>query len=410
MKLFSQYKGLRRENYILFIGRIVTNLGSMIWPVMTLILNQKMGLTAANVALLMIIVGAVQMPLSLLGGKWADQYNKKNLIVLMDMISVIFYVICAILPLSWFSLILLFTAAGLQGMENPSYNALIADITKTEDRDRAYSLSYLGMNIGLVASPTIAGLLFTNYLWLSFLISGIAIGTSTILIFFFVKDITPVNEEHTEASKYQKNDDGASVWSILKKKKVLLLYMVVMALYFAGYNQYGYLMPIDLARVHGDSGAVIYGSVSSLNCIIVVAFTPLLTILLAKVSYTKKIIISIFLVLIGYIVFLAGLGFVPVYYLAITLFTWGEILSTITSGPYITERIPASHRGRVTSVTGVIQSIIQAIAMYLSGVLFDHFGSATAWCFVFATLFVAVLLSIIMSREDRKAYQELYVK
>lgn len=214
MKLFSQYKGLRRENYILFIGRIVTNLGSMIWPVMTLILNQKMGLTAANVALLMIIVGAVQMPLSLLGGKWADQYNKKNLIVLMDMISVIFYVICAILPLSWFSLILLFTAAGLQGMENPSYNALIADITKTVDRDRAYSLSYLGMNIGLVASPTIAGLLFTNYLWLSFLISGIAIGTSTILIFFFVKDITPVNEEHTEASKYQKNDDGASVWTI----------------------------------------------------------------------------------------------------------------------------------------------------------------------------------------------------
>ncbi len=31
MKLFEQYKGLKRENYILFFGKIVTNLGAMIW-------------------------------------------------------------------------------------------------------------------------------------------------------------------------------------------------------------------------------------------------------------------------------------------------------------------------------------------------------------------------------------------
>jgi hypothetical protein len=32
MKLLNQYRGLRREIYVLFFGRIVTNLGSMIWP------------------------------------------------------------------------------------------------------------------------------------------------------------------------------------------------------------------------------------------------------------------------------------------------------------------------------------------------------------------------------------------
>ena len=53
MNIFSQYKGLRKENYILFIGRIVTNLGSMVWPVLTLILNQKMGLKQYLVPYLM---------------------------------------------------------------------------------------------------------------------------------------------------------------------------------------------------------------------------------------------------------------------------------------------------------------------------------------------------------------------
>ena len=43
MHFFSQYRGLRRENYVLFFGRIVTNMGSMVWPMLTMILNQKLG-------------------------------------------------------------------------------------------------------------------------------------------------------------------------------------------------------------------------------------------------------------------------------------------------------------------------------------------------------------------------------
>ncbi len=36
MHFFSQYRGLRRENYVLFFGRIVTNMGSMVWPMLTI--------------------------------------------------------------------------------------------------------------------------------------------------------------------------------------------------------------------------------------------------------------------------------------------------------------------------------------------------------------------------------------
>ncbi|MCI8582241.1 MAG: hypothetical protein HFH13_03790 [Dorea sp.] len=41
MNLLSQYKGLRRENYILCFGCLVTSMGSMIQPMLTLILSQK---------------------------------------------------------------------------------------------------------------------------------------------------------------------------------------------------------------------------------------------------------------------------------------------------------------------------------------------------------------------------------
>ena len=57
MKIFTQYKGLKKENYILFFGRIVTNMGAMIWPLFTMILNKKLGLNATQTAFFIIVQG-----------------------------------------------------------------------------------------------------------------------------------------------------------------------------------------------------------------------------------------------------------------------------------------------------------------------------------------------------------------
>lgn len=407
--LITQYKGLRRENYILFLGRIVTNMGSMIWPVMTLILTQKLGLTAAQASIYTIVFGAVQLPLSLFAGKLADKYNKKRLIVFFDCISVAFYITCAFIPLNFVTVVILSLGSLFQNMEGPSYDTLIADITTTENREKAYSLSYLGANIGLVASPAIAGFLFKDYLWLSFLISGIAIGTSTILIGLFVKDISVV-EEHTEASAYQKAlDSDTSIWSILKDNRIILLYIVEMALFWCAYGQWGFLMPIDVAAVHGaDAGARIYGLMNSENCILVVLFTPVITQLFIKVFQTGKMVLGSVLVITGYLLFTFGLGHIPVYFLSIALFTFGEIFMTIACGPYTSERIPASHRGRINGVLNIMQSVLSGIAMFAIGNLYTYVGATAAWSLVFGMLGTAFIIGFAVVILDKKKYPKLY--
>ena len=200
MNIFSQYRNLRKENYILFFGRIVTSMGAMIWPMLTLILSRKMGMSAGLIGILMALGTAGMFPANILGGKIADKYEKKMNIVYCDLVSVTAYIVCALIPLSMISVVLMFLAAFCQTMEQPSYSALIADLTETKDRERAYSLSYLGGNLGFVLSPTIAGILLENHLPLCFLISGISIGCSTALIFFLIGKIVPVREESEEAS------------------------------------------------------------------------------------------------------------------------------------------------------------------------------------------------------------------
>ena len=409
MTLFNQYRGLRREIYILTFGRTVTNLGSMIWPVMTMILSQKLGLSAREISYYFVGSSLIMLPASIIGGKLADRFNKKRMIVFCDCVSIVCFLVSAAIPLG-IGTIFLFVIAGIfQSMEYPSYDALFADLSTTKDRERAYSLDYLGGNLGLVLSPTIAGLLFRNYLWLSFLISGVSIAISTVLIAVLVKDITPVEDTGEEAS-YQEKKDGASIFAILRENPLLILYLLCGTLYAGAYGQYNFIMPLDMAAVHGDAGAVIFGTVSSLNCITVVLFTPLITRLFAKMRDTGKMFMGRALVFAGYLVFLLLLGFIPGYYFAMLVFTWGEIFDVLSQGPYISSRIPASHRGRINGLMSVAYTIITGGVDLAVGQLYDRVGSGWTWSFVLVVTLVSGALALLLKRLDKKAYPKLYIE
>lgn len=407
MKLFNQYRGLRREIYVLFFGRIVTCLGSMIWPVMTMILSRKLGLSAAEISYFFVGSSVIALPANLLGGRLADRLNKKHIIVFCDGISILFYLTCAVIPLGIGTVILFVVAGIFQGMESPAYDALFADLSTTKDRERAFSLAYLGANLGLVLSPTIAGLLFQNYLWLSFLISGVSIGVSTVLIAFLIRDITPVEDTGEEAS-YQMKQEGVSVFRVLRQNPMLILYLLCGTLFSAAYGQYGFIMPLDMAAVHGDKGAVIFGTVSSLNCLTVVLFTPIITKLFAKMRDTGKLLTGRVLIFAGYLIFLLLLGVIPGYYLAMLVFTWGEIFDVLSSGPYVSTRVPASHRGRINGLMAVAYTGITGCVDLAVGQVYDRAGSRWTWVLILSVILVSAALAVILKALDKKAYPKLY--
>lgn len=405
--LIAQYRGLRKENYILFFGRIVTNLGAMVWPMLTLILNQKLGMNASSTAVIIVIAGLANLPANVIAGKMADRFNKKMIIVYCDLASIACLVMCGIMPLSKLSVIPMIASGIFQGMEDPAYNALLADITPTEKRESAYSLLYLGANIGLVLSPTLAGFLFRNYLWLSFFINAAAIGSSTLLIYFKLKNITPV-EETSESSEYQTSRENTGLFTILKENPVIILYLFLVGLYYAAYQQFGYLMPLDLGRVHGENGAMIFGTVNSVNCVIVVVFTPLITKLFQRISETGKTLIGDILQIAGYAVFAMMLGHIPAYYVAMLLFTWGEIFATIAIGPFLSKRIPSSHRGRINGLEAMMTMAFTSIGELMIGRLFDQYGSGAAWGLTQGIGAVTVVLCILLMFADKKHYPKLY--
>ena len=405
--IFSQYKGLRKELYILLIGRVMTNMGSMIWPMFTLILNQKLGLNATVIAACVIIYSMVSLPISLIGGKLADRLNKKNIIVVCDLVSIASFIYCSIVPVTLSSIIVFSVASLFQTVEWPSYDALVADFSTSKDREKAYSLSYLGANLGLVLSPTLAGFLFNNHLNLAFLINGIAIALSTVLIFFRIKDVHREKDDGV-ASEYEADlDSKTSAVSFILRNRVVLLFILASALANGVYAMYNYLMPLDMGMTYAERGSVLFGSMTSVNCIVVVTCTALITRFFSKVRESGKMLIGEGLILAGYLIFLLFIRQPWLCFVAITVFTFGEIFNTISSSPFLTRRIPASHRGRILAVMNVVCGLSSSGIQLLVGMLYDRSGSTTAWSSVIAIGLAEIVILAVMAVFDRKDYPDL---
>ena len=405
--MFSQYKGLRKELYILFIGRIMTNMGAMIWPMFTLILNRKLGLNATVIAACMVIFSLVNLPVSLIGGKLADKLNKKNIIVVCDLVSIASFIYCVIVPVTITSIAIFAVASLFQTIEWPSYDALVADFSTSKDRERAYSLSYLGTNLGLVLSPTLAGFLFENHLDLAFLINGISIALSTILIFFRIRDVHRETDD-SPASGYEADlDSKVSALSYIGHSRVVLLFIIAAALSNGVYSMYSYLMPLDMGITYAERGSVLFGSMSSTNCIVVVTCTALITRLFRKIRESGKMLIGEGLILAGYLLFLLFIRQPIMCFVAITVFTFGEIFNTLSSSPFLTRRIPASHRGRIIAVMNVVCGLSSSAIQLAVGWIYDKAGSPTAWTTVIGIGIAEILIVAVMAVFDRKDYPGL---
>lgn len=405
MQLFSEYRGLRKEMYVLFFGRVVTVMGSLIWPMLTLILSHKLHMSASEIATLMLLMTIIQLPTTMIGGKLADHFNKRNIIVFCDLITVICYVICGFIDINIWLIVLFFIGGLFANFEGPSYDALVADLSSSKDRERAYSLNYLGSNIGVVVAPTLGGFLFNNHLNLSFIISGLATLSSTILIYLFIKDVSCKEEMNSE---YETNEFNQSSWQVLKQRKIILLYFFVIGIMMFVYSQFNYLMPLNLEALYRSKGALYFGTLTSLNGLTVIIFTPLFTKILRKITDVDKIMLGECFITFSFCIFIFVQGNMIIYYLMMIIFTWGEIVCTLGQMPYLTRRIPSSHRGRIAGMMMVFKTLFQGISQKGMGVIIDNYTFPIAWLFIVVIGIISLIMIFILQKWDRRNYPTFY--
>lgn len=415
-QLITQYGGMKREIYILFIGKLVTAMGSFVWPMLTFFLTTKLGLTDGQSTMIIATASILSFPAALLGGKLADRFSRKKIIILFDCITVSLYLLAAMVPVSLWTALLLFLAGLFQTIESPAYDALNADYSTSAQREKAYSLSYLGFNLGFIVGASLSGILFENHLQLAFCLNGVAIFISTVLIIFFVHTKNAISEDAgTVAESYNEYEQPVQsdipVLRVLLQRPVLIGMLLVGCFASMPSTLVGILLPLQLKDALGEAGATLYGYLSSLNGFVVIVCTPLLTVLLKRLTEIPKTILGLLLFVAGTAFFSTGTA-VAMMFVGMFVFTLGEVVSVLGINPYASRRIPASHRGRVGGITSVIHSIFSSATQYLISFLLILTSSnyKTLWIVFIVCGLVSAGLYALLYVPDKRTFPKLYGK
>ncbi|MEA1975455.1 MAG: MFS transporter [Bacillota bacterium] len=377
--IFKIYHGLPKEIYVVAISRFINSTGLFIFPMLTLLLTKKIGLSEAETGFWIALSGIISIPVSIIGGKLTDIIGRKKLIIYPNIIATILFTFCGFIEPSMLMVYLIFSGGTILHSSRPAFDSLIADLTTPKNRNASFSLSYLGNNLGFAIGPFIGGLLFNNHLRLFFLLDAFTTLLSTIIITIFIKETLFKTEEIIEEG-LEKSVKGSAI-KVLLKRPVLLIFAILSLGYHFTYSQWSFLMPMHLESLFTNEGAKLFGMLASFNGIIVIIFTPIITSLFSKLNNLRNAVIGGLLYTIGF----GLLGFFETkssFVLSAFIFTLGEIILVISVMPFIANHTPASHRGRINSLLSVIMGAGYFLGPIIVGNLLKTISYTSAWKFV----------------------------
>jgi MFS family permease len=401
LNYFRVYTGLPREIYIFFIAKVITCMGMFIMPLWALILTQKIGLTKPQAGLMTTLFAITQAPCLLFGGKLIDRIGRKKVIFFAQTIGTMIYIACAVIPMNMLTAILIIIASDFYTVASPALDALMADVTNPENRKASFSLIYFGLNLGYTISPLLGGLLFQHYLPLLFALDAVTTMISNSLIMIYVKE-PEFNKKDKVLPEINKEDqEKISVLKVLWNTRVLLYFMLIMFIYQFCYSQWSFMLPLQMADLFLSNGARNYSFLVAINAATVITFTPLATVATQKFRSLTIMAIGGLCYCISFFIF--GLIIhMPLFLPVVFVMTIGEILITVNINTFMADQTPSSHRGRVNSLSSIIQGACYVIAPLIMSNVIVMTNYLTAWWIIAAFMLSGTLSMFALDKKSSR--------
>jgi MFS family permease len=403
---FQLYRGLPKEIYLLFAARIVNTVGSFVMPLIALILTDKIGMTLADAGSFSTLVCLTQVPCVILGGKLIDKIGRKPMILLFNTLGALFYMACAFTGTTRLTAVLILIACDCYVFAWPAFDAITADVTTGEARKRAFSLLYLGVNLGYAVGPVLGGLLFENHLPLLFFIDGLTTLLSTTLIFFLPETKNRALPAEANGTEEDGITETSNTLHVLRQVPVLTLFLFITLFYSFTYVQYGFTLPLQMDAFFQSHGPRLYSTLVTVNAVVVIVLTPLVTRLSVRFRALRAVAFGGLLFCLSFLLFAVSRG-MAAFYAAIVLFTLGEIVTTISTGVFIADSTPPTHRGRINSVANLIRGAGNALGPIVMGHVLEQTNYFSAWMIIAGLMGLGFLFMLVLdlsAKRETKVY------
>lgn len=287
------------------------------------------------------------------------------------------------------------------GAVRPAINSMIADILPPHKRQLGYSLSYLGINVGVAIGPIVAGFLFNHSLPLLFIGDAITSFIAVSLVIIHVDEVNSLASEVAVTSE-EKDEPGNLLEVILKRPKIIIL-LLISIIYSAVYIQHRFSLPIMLDNIFLARGPEKFGLLMSVNALTVLILTMWVTHITKRFTHLTNMVIAGVLYGIGF----GMIGHISTFYMfmiSTILWTLGEILMATNFGVYIANHSPRNYRARFSALTGLNKAIGGALGTSLMGIYIGLNGINAVWNLTFVLSCTAAILMFLLSLYSSRKY------
>jgi MFS family permease len=397
--LLGGYRELPRPIWILFLIQVILRGGDFVFPFLTLFLTRKLGLGGAAAGFWIMANVASGLLGTQVAGKVSDHLGRRLVLATCILGTGLLTGCCGFLPPSMLIPLILVLAAFFQGSMKPIIAAILMDLCPQEERKEAFSLSYLGVNLGVAIGPMFAGFLFENHLPWVFFGNALALAVSFLLLLRLVPDAR--SDDASLDTGSERAMEGSALKAFLERPLLVAFCLITLFVSFA-YGQTGFGLTLYTSEAFGANGAARFGFLMSFNAVVVLCSTAVLTRLTHRLSGPTTMGIGAWLYAAGFgmLAFRLNLALLTVSTLVWTL---GEVLLAINSGAYLANHTPRNFRGRFQSIRELMSSVGRLLSPVVFGAIITGAGVRASWL---VTALVAVGCAVgfaVLHRWDRGA-------
>lgn len=369
------FRRLPSSIWAVFLIQVIVRGGDFVFPFLTLFLTRRLGLDSVHAGFWVMGTSAMAVLGILTAGRLGDSIGRKPVLGACMLATALILGACGFLPQTLLVPAVLLVASFFQGAMKPLLAASIMDLCPPERHREGFSLSYLGTNLGVAIGPMVAGLLFERHSAWAFFGSALALVCALAILAAFVA----LPRAERSAGPGLAREEGLS--AALGARPVLLgFYALTFFISFA-YSQTGFGLILYTAEAFGPAGAASFGFLMSFNAVAVLASTAFLTRLTRRLPHLAAMALGTGLYALGFgmLAFRLDLGLLMV---STFLWTQGEVILAINTGPFIASQAPENFRGRFQAIRETLWSSGAILSPMVCGTLIAKGGIHLSWSIV----------------------------
>lgn len=376
---WTRFRELPLPLRALFLASFVNRAGMFVFPLLAVYLVRGKDLSPGEAGLLISIGSTGLLVGSLLSGPLCDRRGRRAALLASLLLNAAGYLGLAVLDgPPWTYAGLLFVALVGMGMFGPASNTLVADLATPEQRPFAYTVSYVGNNLGMGVGPLLGGVAAAYSYHVMFagdIFAGLV--CAVVIAVWVPRDRGRGTGERKENQRHGRLGQGH-----------VLLLVLISFFYVVPLIGLEYALPLAVTTVLHDSAGLV-GAVYTINSVIVVSLGLVLERHI-RGRATKP------LLLVAGTLWALGLGVIVVAFslaavlLSTAVWTLGEIIVSVVVPTYIADHAGKDRVGGFMALNGFVLGLARLAVPVGLGVLWTSHGHRP----VFLVLLAAPLVGM----------------